>query len=67
MFKKFVLGQVRHALSGGGGSLTTWLIANGATVNDAEVIISGAVTLLAFAWSFWDKWKEEKKVRELNE
>lgn len=64
MLKKFVLGQIRHAMTAGGGSFSTWLIANGASLEQADVIIGGIITALGFAWSAWDKYWEMKKAKK---
>lgn len=60
MIKRIILGQLRHIMGAGGAGFTTWLIENGASASDAEVIVSGIISAVGFAWSFWDKYSSEK-------
>lgn len=64
MFKRVVLSQLRHLLTSGGIGFDAWLIAHGASVSDAEVIISGIVAAIGFLWSFYHHWREEKKLAQ---
>lgn len=69
MFKKIILGQIRHLLGAGGSGLTTWLLAHGASATDVDVMISGLLAAIGFAWSAYAKYREDNapiKIRKLN-
>ncbi len=69
MFKKIILGQIRHLLGAGGSGLTTWLIAHGASATDVDVMISGLLAAIGFIWSGYAKYREDNapiKIRKFN-
>ena len=67
MLKRIVAGQIRHLLGGAGSAISVWLIENGASPTDVETIASGIVAIVMFAWSAYDKYKEEKKMEKLKD
>lgn len=64
MFKSIISGFVRHLMTAGGGSITAVLLENGATTEDAEVIVAGLITLLGFIWSMISKYLDKKSVEK---
>ncbi|PCJ99976.1 MAG: hypothetical protein COA45_03955 [Zetaproteobacteria bacterium] len=69
MFKKIILGQIRHLLGAGGTGFTTWLLAHGASATDVDVMVSGLLAAIGFMWSAYTKYREDNKpikIRKLN-
>ena len=67
MFKDIGGSIVRHFLTTALGGFAAWLIKNGATAEDAELIVTGIATAGVFAWSFWQKAKKNKEVKLIKE
>lgn len=61
VLKRIIAGQIRHLFGTTSGGLYGWMLANGGSPADIEAIIAGTVAVAMFAWSFYEKKKEEKK------
>jgi hypothetical protein len=64
MFKDITGSFVRHVLTSFLGGLAAWLIENGASPADAEVIVTGLAAAFVFCWSFLQKARKNKEVKK---
>lgn len=66
MIKAFILSQLRHYAAMAGASLATYLIANGASPEDANVVGGAVLSLSMCLWSLYAHWKTHVKLQTKN-
>lgn len=61
MFKKIILGVIRHTLTTSGGSGVTAGLLSG---DELTTLVSSVVTVVGILWSMYDKYSDLKKEKK---
>ena len=66
LVKKVALSWIRNSIGTTASVFGVFLIENGATTADTELLTSAAVVAVMFIWSFIEKYVEAKKEHDTN-